>query len=250
MGSSPFNEVSTSGRTNESNNEGEEGLEQFLGFHGQLVSYPPGSDAFREFYKAKEAVGGKWGKYVELVGMKSIVERKESLLGKIAEEETELKLILEELGLSRKKRVDSRSNNVRKAQSISSMAGVDEGKRGEDTSKMVACLIKGMWLGIEEEKSELKKAKRKLEKDLARVKTEAMKEVRQLKASHVVAIGQLQVVAKANLHEIVEELDRLGPHLILKGYSEDELDAIKADTYVEVEDEEAEVIGPFKACLT
>ncbi|KAF6155531.1 hypothetical protein GIB67_017886 [Kingdonia uniflora] len=58
-----------------------------------------------------------------------------------------------------------------------------------DTSKMVARLVKGIWLGIEEEKSELKKAKSVLEKELARVKTEAMKEVGQLKASHVMAIA-------------------------------------------------------------
>ncbi|KAF6174804.1 hypothetical protein GIB67_042873 [Kingdonia uniflora] len=89
----------------------------------------------------------------------------------------------------------------------------------EDTSKMVACLMKGIWLGIEEEKSELKMAKSELEKDLARAITEAMKEVRQLKASHVIAIGQLQVEAKANLDEIVEERDRLGRRLMLKGYS-------------------------------
>ncbi|KAF6170980.1 hypothetical protein GIB67_014797 [Kingdonia uniflora] len=72
----------------------------------------------------------------------------------------------------------------------------------------VAHLVKGMWLGIEEEKSELKMAKSELEKDLARAKTEAMKEVRQLKATNA---------------EVV--------------------DTIKADTYVEVEDEEAEVVG-------
>ncbi|KAF6148968.1 hypothetical protein GIB67_026713 [Kingdonia uniflora] len=69
-------------------------------------------------------------------------------------------------------------------------------------------------------------------------------EVRQLKASHTVAIGQLQVVTKANLDEMVEEHDRLRHHLMLKGYSEEEVDAIKADTYTEKEDEEeAEAVG-------
>ncbi|KAF6139933.1 hypothetical protein GIB67_028801 [Kingdonia uniflora] len=146
-------------------------------------------------------------------GVKSIVERKESLFDEVAEEEVELKLVLEGLSLSRKKRVDSRSN-------------------------------KGIWLGIEEEKSELKKAKRELEKELDQAKTEAMKEVRQLKASYVVAIGQLQVEAKANLDEMVEEHDRLGRHLMLKGYTEEEVDAIKADTNVEEgDDEEAEAVG-------
>ncbi|KAF6157755.1 hypothetical protein GIB67_037328 [Kingdonia uniflora] len=448
MGSLSVNEVSTSGRTNESDNEGERGLEQFPGFPGQLVSYPLGFDAFRDFCKAKVVVGWKWDLEVEkqdrgidesisleyfdgdvrskllegflyylsqleyglslpltnlakgimiairacpiqmngnmwevitvcdhlnerwereekvrritpedvlhfygvknfkasggsyfcasvtrrrffdlnsagqtwndsiiwVKGVKSTVKRKESLLYKVAEEETELELVLGELSLSRKKRVDSRSNKVQKAQSTRSMAGVDEGKKQtngedarpnpsktpgtgssaqpkpvkpskvtqlfpkkwmlktlsapvatesgevakekrrrvessgekvaevrpaavddlsevrerarlaalhgeEDTSKMVARLIKGIWLGIEEEKSELKKAKSELEKDLARAKTEAMKEVEQLKATHIVAIDHLQVEAKANLDEMVEEHDRPGRHLILKGYS-------------------------------
>ncbi|KAF6156977.1 hypothetical protein GIB67_039738 [Kingdonia uniflora] len=113
----------------------------------------------------------------------------------------------------------------------------------EDTSKMVTRLMKGIWLGIEEEKSKLKKAKSKLEKELARAKTKTMKEARQLKASHVMAIGQLQVEAKANLDKMVEERDRLGRHFMLKGYSEEEADAIKANTYVEEgDDEEEEVV--------
>ncbi|KAF6137102.1 hypothetical protein GIB67_030866 [Kingdonia uniflora] len=58
--------------------------------------------------------------------VKSSVERKESLLDKVAEEKTELELVLEGFGLSRQKRVDSRLNKV-------------------------ARLVKGIWLGIEEE---------------------------------------------------------------------------------------------------
>ncbi|KAF6158243.1 hypothetical protein GIB67_028667 [Kingdonia uniflora] len=82
---------------------------------------------------------------------------------------------------------------------------------GEDTSKMVAHLVKGIWLGIEDEKSDLKKANVKLEKELARSRTDALK---------------------------------LGRHLMLKGYYEEEEDAIKADTYVEEEyEEEAEAVG-------
>ncbi|KAF6149216.1 hypothetical protein GIB67_026072 [Kingdonia uniflora] len=113
-------------------------------------------------------------------------------------------------------------------------ASVDDLKEAEERG--CSHLDKGMWLSIEEEKFELKKAKSELKKDLARAKTDVMKEVKQLKASHVVAIGQLQVEAKANLDEIVVERDRLGCHLMLKGYSEEEVDAI--NTYVEVEDEE------------
>ncbi|KAF6138575.1 hypothetical protein GIB67_032469 [Kingdonia uniflora] len=54
----------------------------------------------------------------------------------------------------------------------------------EDMSKMVVHLVKGIWLGIEDEKSELKKENIKLEKELSRSRTDALKEVRQLKASH------------------------------------------------------------------
>ncbi|KAF6166938.1 hypothetical protein GIB67_037451 [Kingdonia uniflora] len=280
-------------KTNESDEEGEEGLEQFSGFPGQLVSYPLGSDTFREFCKAKAVVGGKWGKCIEFAGqtwndniiwvkgyclqrydeelldlrfrsvkqsVKSTVERKESLLNDIVEEETKLKLILKELGLSRKKRVDSSSaqptvikpskvaqlfpkKRMLKTQPASGTTGSGEvvkekrkrvkpfGESGEkvvwgqsasvddlkeaeerarlailqgeeDTSQMVALLIKEMWLSIEEEKSKLEKAKNEL-KDLARAKTGTLKE----------------------------------------GYSEEEVDAIKADTYIEVEDEEVEVVG-------
>ncbi|KAF6158710.1 hypothetical protein GIB67_040224, partial [Kingdonia uniflora] len=234
----------------------------------------------------------------------SSMERKESLLDEVAEEETELELVLEGLGLSRKKRVDSKSDKVRRAQSTRSMTGVDEGKKkisGEEvrtnlsktpgsgslapptltTSKIakkypkkrmlkslpasgatesgevtkekrrvessrekVVLLVKGIWLGIEEEKSELKKAKSELEKAQAQAKTEAIKEVRQLKASYVMAIGQLQAEAKVNLDEMLKERNRLGHHLMLKGYSKEEVDAIKADTYVEEgDDEEAEAVG-------
>ncbi|KAF6138622.1 hypothetical protein GIB67_032516 [Kingdonia uniflora] len=60
---------------------------------------------------------------------KSTVERKKPLLEEVAEEETELELVMGELGLSRKKRVKSRWKKVVKAKSTRSMTGVDEGKR-------------------------------------------------------------------------------------------------------------------------
>ncbi|KAF6159319.1 hypothetical protein GIB67_032090 [Kingdonia uniflora] len=201
------------------------------------------------------------------------VERKESLLDEVAEKGNEFELMLEGLGLSRKKRVDSRSNKnwkfssaessqpskmalkcqkkrMLKALPTSSTTGsyevakdkrraepsgesgekVAEGRYAlmddlreveerdrlavlqgeEDTSKMVARLVKGIWLGIEEEESELKKA---------------------------------NVETKANLDEMVEERDRLGHHLMLKGYSEEEVDTIKADTYAEEEDKEETKVG-------
>ncbi|KAF6163147.1 hypothetical protein GIB67_025011 [Kingdonia uniflora] len=221
MDSLSANEVSTSGRTNESDNEEEVGFEQFPGFPGQLVSYPSGSDAFREIYKAKAAIGGKRGRTwndniiwvkgncfqrddEETLGLllrnvkqsvKSKVKRKESLLDKVMEEETEFKIVLKGLGLSRKKRVDSsfaRPNPVKpskialkylkkrmlKALTASGTTRSDDLKEveerarlailqgEEDTSKMVARLVKGIWLGIEEDKNDLRKANIELEKEL------------------------------------------------------------------------------------
>ncbi|KAF6140687.1 hypothetical protein GIB67_013980 [Kingdonia uniflora] len=206
-------------------------------------------------------------------GVKSTVERKESLLDEVVEEETELKLVLRELGLSRKKRIESRSKKVAKAQSTRFMKGVNEGKSGKVTQgkrKRVEPLggsgekvTEGRSASVDHLKeveerarlailqgkedtsqmeSELKKVESKLEKNLVGAKTEALKEVKQLKASHTVAIGQLQVETKANLDEMVEERDRLGCHLMLKGCSQEKVDAIKDDTYAEVEEEEAEVV--------
>ncbi|KAF6141830.1 hypothetical protein GIB67_003201 [Kingdonia uniflora] len=134
MGSSSVSVVSTSGRTNEFDSGRDVGSEQFLGFLGQLISYPPGSNAFREFCRT-------WNDNIIWVkgnslqrddeepldlqfrtvkqSMKSQVERKEYLLGEIAKD-TELDTALEGLSLSRKKRVDSRSKkccvNLNKAE--------------------------------------------------------------------------------------------------------------------------------------
>ncbi|KAF6177177.1 hypothetical protein GIB67_025514 [Kingdonia uniflora] len=96
------------------------------------------------------------------------------------------------------------------------------------------------------------KANVKLEKELARSRTDALKEVRQLKASHAVAIRQLQVEAKANLDKMAEEPDRLGHHLMLKGYSKEEVDVIKADTYAEEEADAVGIMGSLDgvSCLT
>ncbi|KAF6135854.1 hypothetical protein GIB67_028173 [Kingdonia uniflora] len=333
MGRSSADKVLTFGMTNESDSGGEGGLEQFSGFPGQLVSYPPGSDSFREFCKAKGTIGGKWDKCVEFAdrqgidesisleyfdgdvrsdlsdsflcylsqleyglslrltnlakgvmnaigaclvqmnenmwevitnfkdsersyfcasvtrrhfldlnsvgqtwndniiwvkgnclqrddeelfdllyrsikqSVKSTVERKKSLLDEVAEEETELELVLGELGLSRKKIVEREKVAEGRAASVDDLKEVEERDRlailqgKEDTSQMI---------GIEEQESELKKAKSELEKNLARAKTDALKEVKQPKAAHVVVI---------------------------------EVDTIKADAYTEEEEEEADVLG-------
>ncbi|KAF6165590.1 hypothetical protein GIB67_021860, partial [Kingdonia uniflora] len=204
--------------------------------------------------------------------VQSTVERKESLLDEVAVEETELELVLEGLSLNRKRGLIvgrtslAQPNPIKpgkvalmdmkkqmlKALPASCTTGSEVEERArlailqgeEDTSKMVARLVKGIWLGIEEEKSELKKENIKLENELAKTRAATLKEVKQLKASHAVTIGQLQVETKANLDEMVEERDRLGHHLMLKGYSKEEVNVIKVDTYVEEEDEEeAEALG-------
>ncbi|KAF6141420.1 hypothetical protein GIB67_021236 [Kingdonia uniflora] len=108
--------------------------------------------------------------------VKSKVERKESMLDEVMEEETELELVLEGLSLSRKKKVSH--------------------------------LVKGIWL---------------VEGFSCRDDWSAT------------------VETKANLDKMVDKYDRLWHYLILKGYSEWEVDAIKADTYdVEEYEEEAE----------
>ncbi|KAF6173199.1 hypothetical protein GIB67_028497, partial [Kingdonia uniflora] len=56
----------------------------------------------------------------------------------------------------------------------------------------------------------------------------------------------LQVKVKANLAETAEERDRLGRHLMLKGYSQEEGDVIKVDTYAEEEEEEAGLLKVIK----
>ncbi|KAF6142202.1 hypothetical protein GIB67_037120 [Kingdonia uniflora] len=191
--------------------------------------------------------------------VKSTVERKESMLDEVAEEEIELELVLERLGLSKKKRVDCRSNKVRKAQLTSSAqpnpvkpskvakkypkkrilkalptSGTtdsgdvikDKRRRVEPSGELgekVAPLVKGMWLGIVEEKSELKKVNVELEKELARSRADALKDIKQLKASHVVAIGQLQEEdeKEAETVGVVDGLDGVSRQTVLDNQGDD-----------------------------
>ncbi|KAF6150354.1 hypothetical protein GIB67_034053, partial [Kingdonia uniflora] len=96
---------------------------------------------------------------------------------------------------------------------------------------------------VEEEKADLRKMKVELERNVTRLKADMSKEGKRLealKASQVVEINNLKAEARVNFEEVVAERDRLVHHLMSKGYSEDEVDAIRADTYVEEEDEEVE----------
>ncbi|KAF6161857.1 hypothetical protein GIB67_002567 [Kingdonia uniflora] len=139
-------------------------------------------------------------------GVKSTVERKKSLLDEVVEEETELILVLEELSLSRKKRVESRSEKVAKAQSTISMTGVDDGKMHTSRGEVRA-------------RRQFSSSEPQDEQNSTKVEEEA------------------------NLDETAEERERLNRHLMLKGYSQKEVDAIKDDTYVKEEEEVAEVLG-------
>ncbi|KAF6151459.1 hypothetical protein GIB67_016271 [Kingdonia uniflora] len=258
MDSSSVNEVSTSGRMNESENEGEGRLEQFSGFPGQLVSYPPGSDVFREFCKAKAVVGGKWG-------VKSTVERKESQLDEVVEVETELELVLGELGLSRKKKVDSRSKKVLKTQSARSMTGVDEGKRqtssedaGPNPSRTTETSSSAQPKPVKPSKVAQLFLKKRVLKTMPAPDAMKSGEAAKEKRRRVKSLGR-RLLRYEPLSWMTLEMRKgpgwrlstgrktrarwLGCHLMLKGYSQEEVDAIKADTYVEVEDEEEKVVG-------
>ncbi|KAF6176789.1 hypothetical protein GIB67_016365 [Kingdonia uniflora] len=97
----------------------------------------------------------------------------------------------------------------------------------EDMSIMAARLMKGICLGVEEERAELKRKKVEFERNVARLKSYLSKEgklLEALKASQVVEINKLHVEARVDLEEVVAE--------------EDEVDAIRADTYIEEEEDE------------
>ncbi|KAF6141581.1 hypothetical protein GIB67_023753 [Kingdonia uniflora] len=61
------------------------------------------------------------------------------------------------------------------------------------------------------------------------------KRLEALKASQVVEINKLRMEARMDLDEVVSERNRLGRLLISKGYYEDEVEAIRTNTYVEEE---------------
>ncbi|KAF6134685.1 hypothetical protein GIB67_002086 [Kingdonia uniflora] len=104
-----------------------------------------------------------------------------------------------------------------------------------------ARLMKGICLGVGEERVEMKRKKVKLKKECARLKSDLNKEGMRLvalKASQVVEINKLQAKGKVDLEEVVAECNRLGRHLMSKGYFEDEVEAIRDDTYLEEDEDE------------
>ncbi|KAF6148736.1 hypothetical protein GIB67_019344 [Kingdonia uniflora] len=153
--------------------------------------------------------------------VKSTVEMKEYLLDEVAEEKTEIELVLGELGLSKKKRVECRSK--------SSAEPFDE-------------------------QYAHKFPKRQIKKALPTSDTTVSGEAEQGKRRRVGPLGGSgeKVVegrfVSGDDHKEVKERTGLAilqgkedtNHL---GYSQEEVDAIKADTYAEEEEEEAEVLG-------
>ncbi|KAF6151332.1 hypothetical protein GIB67_040605 [Kingdonia uniflora] len=159
---------------------------------------------------------------------KSQVTRKESLLDTVAQVETKLEAVLEDLGISRKKCVNSRVNKVLKSQSTRLMTSADSNKKrgtdgerkmlkrpsasgatgsevekiarlaalhGEEVmNRMAAWLMKGICLEVEDERAELKRKKVELKRNIARLKYDLSKEEKRLealKASQVIEINKL-----------------------------------------------------------
>ncbi|KAF6155951.1 hypothetical protein GIB67_039282 [Kingdonia uniflora] len=83
-----------------------------------------------------------------------------------------------------------------------------------DTEGCSSC--QGDLARIEEQESELKKAKSELEKNLARAKTETLKEVRQLKAAHAVALERYEELYRSDLHRCKNNLERMRLKFIKK----------------------------------
>ncbi|KAF6175835.1 hypothetical protein GIB67_003323 [Kingdonia uniflora] len=272
MGRSSVNKVSTSGRTNESDSEGEGGFEQFLGFPGQLVSYTPGSDTFREFCKAKGAIGGRtWNDNIIWVKGNYLQRDDEELLElrfryvKQRSQRRRLNSNWSWGNSARKKRVESRSKKVAKTQSTRSMTGIDEGTRktsGDEVQPKTPGSGSSAQLNLTTSKIAHKFLKRQIKKVLLASSTTVNGEVTQGKRRRVEPLGGSEVEkrarlaiqqgkedtnnmveAKTNLYEMAEERDKLGRHLMLKGYSQKEVDVIKAETYAEEEEGEAEVLG-------
>ncbi|KAF6157951.1 hypothetical protein GIB67_015267 [Kingdonia uniflora] len=144
------------------------------------------------------------------------------------------------LGRSKEKVVEERPAVEDDLKAVEERARLAALHGEEDMSRMK------IWLGVEEEKSKLIKVKVEHGKNVARVKADSLKEAKKLealKASHTVMIGHLQAEARVNLEEMEAERERLGCHLMFKGYYEEEVDAIKEDTYVEEGDDEEVVVG-------
>ncbi|KAF6162859.1 hypothetical protein GIB67_021008 [Kingdonia uniflora] len=127
----------------------------------------------------------------------------------------------------------------------------DELKAMEDRARLAAC--KGVeemskveiYLGMEEEKVELKSGKVELE-EVVRLKSDLVRERKRLnyvKAAQEVEISELTKELRINLEKVVVQHDKFGYHLLKMGYSKTEVNNIMEDTYVEEEEDEADGTG-------
>ncbi|KAF6163596.1 hypothetical protein GIB67_022161 [Kingdonia uniflora] len=124
---------------------------------------------------------------------------------------------VEPLGNSREKFIEGQSALMDDLKEVEEWARLVILHGKEDASQMVVRLVKGIWLGTEEQESELKKAKNELEKNLAQAKTDALKEVKQLKAAHAMAIEE----EEAEVLRVVDGLDGVSPQSVLDNQGDD-----------------------------
>ncbi|KAF6154633.1 hypothetical protein GIB67_000517 [Kingdonia uniflora] len=312
MVSSPASEASTSGRSTDSEIkiskiEEEIGIDQFPDIPGRLVSYPPRSDVFKEFYKAKDLIGGRWGSCIEhadrefrdctaatgeeyfylLANLakekrdrgrpwndnviwvkgdcvqrddeepmellfknvkhtpKSQLARKVSLLDTVTQVKTELEVVLEDLGISRKKRVNSRVEKVQNSQLTRLITSTDDSKKkGTNGERTMRSGVASKKRRVEpSERSGMKAA---VDRSVVEYDLKEVKEKARLATLH--GEEKMSKMESAELKKKKVELERilarLKTNLLKEGkwvkalndsYSEDEVDVIKADTYVEEE---------------
>ncbi|KAF6135252.1 hypothetical protein GIB67_035323, partial [Kingdonia uniflora] len=208
------------------------------------------------------------------------VTRKESLLDKVVQEETELEAVLEDLGISRKKRVNNRVEKVQKSHSTRLMTSAggrkNKGTDGErqanlpkaprvDTglpesitlSKLARTFPKRQMLkrpgasrAMESGEAAEKKKKRRaasLMKGICLRIEEERAELKKKKAELERRIARL----KSDLSKEGKRLEALKASQVVKinklraeeRVDLDEVEAIRTDTYVEEEEAEDDVVG-------
>ncbi|KAF6152179.1 hypothetical protein GIB67_019401 [Kingdonia uniflora] len=225
MKTSPVMEASTSGRLAKSDNvesdrENEVGVVQFLDFLGQLVSYPPNSDLFREFCKSKALIWGRWENFVEHVGRQfrsCIVESGEEhfiLLVDLEKEKSDMGLdksiSLEYYGINVHNDLDDGFLCYLSQLEYGLSLPLSNLAKGIMNIIRATRLIKGIYLRMEEVKAELASRMAELEKE----------------AAQEVEISELKEEAGNNLEEVVVQRDRLGRHLLKMGYFKAEVNDI------------------------
>ncbi|KAF6139045.1 hypothetical protein GIB67_010771 [Kingdonia uniflora] len=138
--------------------------------------------------------------------------------------------------LIRTKVAENRPGEEDELKAMEDRARLAARKGVEEKNKVTAHLMKGICLGMEEEKVELEKKVARLKSDLVR----EGKRLASVKAVQEVEIIELTEESRKNLHEVVVQSDRLGLHLLKMGYSKVEVNDIMEDTYIEEKEDEAD----------